>query len=245
MKVIKTWNMPGKLNMALDAILAEICKEPILRFYTWARPTLSLGKHQKRIDLDTEFMREKNIDCVVRPTGGRAVLHWDELTYALVLPIDHPIARSSILESYLKISDCIAKALYELGFKVHIEPVKRLKENSAACFATPSSYEITIDGKKIVGSAQRRNEKSILQHGSIVLRQHTEEYAKCLKVNQQDLENKLAGLLEYREISIEELTETLQKQFEITFGKAEVFIPDQKTIELALKREEEFAWLES
>ncbi len=243
MKVIKTWNFSGKLNMALDVVLAEQCKEPVLRFYTWARPTLSLGKHQKRIDLDTEFMKQKGIECVVRPTGGRAVLHWDELTYSLILPVDHPQAKSSVLESYLLISGCIARSLRSLGFRAQIEPVRKLKTNSAACFDTASSYEITIEGKKVVGSAQMRNEKSILQHGSIVFRQHTEEYAKCLKIDQNDLEGKLTGLLEYQQITVEELADNLQKEFETVFGKIETFTPNRAILELAMSRKEEFAWL--
>lgn len=245
MKVIKTWNFPGELNMALDVVLAEQCTEPILRFYTWARPTLSIGRHQRRINLNVQFMKEKNIDCVIRPTGGRAVLHWDELTYSVILPIDHPKARGGVLETYLVISECIAKALCALGFKACIEPVKRLKENSAACFNSPSSYEITIDGKKVVGSAQMRTKKGVLQHGSIVFKQHVEEYAGLLNIHQESLRDRMTGLLDYEEIKLEEVVEELECQFESVFGEVEPLTPNQQIIELALKRKEEFVWLEN
>lgn len=245
MKVMKTWNFPGALNMALDVVLMEQYAEPILRFYTWARPTLSIGRHQKRINMNQQFMKEKNIDCVIRPTGGRAVLHWDEITYSLILPIGHPKARNGVLESYLLISGCIVKALCALGFKAHIEPVKRLKENTAACFDSPSSYEITIDGKKIVGSAQMRNEKGVLQHGSIVLKDHAEEYAKLLNINPQTLKDRMAGLLDYKKIELQELVKELQHQFECVFGEAEPFTTNQQIMEIALKRKEEFTWLEN
>ncbi len=245
MKVIKTWNFPGALNMALDVILMKQCTEPILRFYTWARPTLSIGRHQKKINVNVQYMKEKNIDCVIRPTGGRAVLHWDELTYSLILPTDHPKARGSVLETYLAISECIARALCALGFKANIEPVKKLKESSTACFDSPSSYEITIDGKKIVGSAQMRNEKGVLQHGSILFKEHTEEYAKLLNINQENLRDRIAGLSKYEKIELEKVVESLQYQFETVFGKAEPFTPGQEIMETALKRKEEFLWLEN
>ncbi|MFN4190349.1 MAG: biotin/lipoate A/B protein ligase family protein [Pseudothermotoga sp.] len=245
MKFIKTWNFPGALNMALDVVLMEQCAEPILRFYTWARPTLSIGRHQKRINVNVQFMREKNIDCVIRPTGGRAVLHWDELTYSLILPIDHPKARGGVLETYLVISECIARALCALGFKAKIEPVKKFKESSTACFDSPSSYEITIDGKKIVGSAQMRNEKGVLQHGSILFKEHTEEYAKLLNIDQENLKDRMAGLSNYEKIRLEEVVESLQYQFETTFGEAEPFTLNQQIMETALKRKGEFLWLEN
>ena len=245
MKVIKTWNFPGKLNMALDMVLTEHCNEPILRFYTWARPTLSLGRHQKRVNLDTQFLRENNMDLVVRPTGGRAVLHWDELTYALILPIEDPKAKGGVLQTYLVISECIATALRKLGFDARIEPVKRLKAGTAACFDAPSSYEITIDGKKIVGSAQMRTQKSVLQHGSIVLKQHAREYAKILMMSENDLEGRLSGLCEYQAITLQELVEKLQNEFENVFGKSEPFTPTQEIMELAFQREEEFACREN
>lgn len=242
MKILRTWNFPGKLNMALDFVLSQICKEPILRFYTWARPTLSLGKHQRSVSLNTEFMKEKVIDCVVRPTGGRAVLHWDELTYSVAIPIDDPHAKEGVLKTYLMISECIKNTLCHFGYDAEIQPTKRSVSNTAACFDAPSSYEITVDGKKVVGSAQMRNERAVLQHGSIVLKQHVEEYANCLNLDIKNLRGKMAGLFEFHQISVEALADRLIEEFEKLFGKSEPLSVDKTLMKAAFEREDDFIW---
>ncbi|MEJ5229821.1 MAG: biotin/lipoate A/B protein ligase family protein [Pseudothermotoga sp.] len=239
-KVLRTWNFPGKLNMALDFVLSQFCKEPVLRFYTWARPTLSVGKHQRHVNLNTQFMKEKMIGCVVRPTGGRAVLHWDELTYSVVMPIDDPHAKEGVLKTYLVISECIKNALCHFGYNVQIQPTKRSTSNTAACFDAPSSYEITINGKKVVGSAQMRNERAVLQHGSIVLKEHVEEYAKCLNLEVEDLRERMAGLFEFHQISVEALAERLQEEFVKVFGEAEPLLVDEILVKAAIEREDDF-----
>ncbi|AEH51755.1 lipoate--protein ligase family protein [Pseudothermotoga thermarum] len=241
MKVLRTWGFDGKLNMALDVILLENSKEPVLRFYDWARPTLSLGRHQRKIQIDYEYLKRKKFDVIVRPTGGRAVLHWDELTYSVVIPSNHELFKVSVLESYLVISECISKALKSVGYNVEIEKAKNLS-NTPACFDSPSVYEIKIDGKKVVGSAQARTDKAILQHGSIVLKAHLKEYAKILSMKTEDLKDKMAGLYEYKYIEVEKLCEALEKEFEKLFGKTENFELSSKLFLEAWQRKDEFTW---
>jgi len=223
MLLLKTWNFPGKTNMALDVVLAETVKEPLLRLYTWARPTLSLGRHQKRVDLNLDYMRHVGIECVVRPTGGRAVLHWDELTYTVVVPTSHELAKKSLEQFHLSISESIAEALRNIGFSVSIEPRKKNFTKSPACFEIPSTYEISLNGKKVVGSAQMRTKDFVLEHGSILLESHTEEYARCLNLNPESLKDRLAGLREISDVSIETLAESLIESFSKVFGPIEHF----------------------
>ncbi len=244
MKILHTWGLDGKLNMALDVVLSENSKEPLLRFYDWARPTLSLGRHQRRIQIDYEYMRKRNFDVIVRPTGGRAVFHWDELTYSVIIPSNHELFKLTVLESYLVISECILKALRTLGYSVELEKVKNLS-NTPACFDSPSIYELTIDGKKVVGSAQVRSHKAILQHGSIVLKTHLKEYAKILNMEAENLKDKMAGLYEYKYTKVERLCESLEKEFEKVFGKVENFQLNTELFLKAWQRRDEFSWRES
>ncbi|MEN3008128.1 biotin/lipoate A/B protein ligase family protein [Pseudothermotoga sp.] len=240
MLLLKTWNFPGKTNMALDVVLAENVKEPLLRLYTWARPTLSLGRHQKRVSLNLNYMEQAGIECVMRPTGGRAVLHWDELTYTVVVPAPHEFMKKSLQQFHLMVSERIAEALKNLGFSVSIESRKKSLAESPACFEVTSTYELSLNGKKIVGSAQMRTKDFILEHGSILLRSHFEEYARCLNLKPEDLKDKFTGLQEISDVSFEKLVESLIESFSKVFGPVEHFKLNQALLDQVYKREGQF-----
>ncbi|MBI1258101.1 MAG: hypothetical protein GC204_11575 [Chloroflexi bacterium] len=165
----------GARNMALDeALLAAVSagdNPPTLRLYTWNPPCLSLGYGQRAREADMDRLAQRGWDIVRRPTGGRAILHTDELTYSLTLPIDHPLAQANLVDSYRQISAALLLALDQLGAQA--QAVRA--ETSAAptinpiCFETPSHYEITVQGRKLVGSAQVRRKQGILQHGTLPL----------------------------------------------------------------------------
>ena len=158
-RVIKNKTANGAMNMAIDEAIMTSYKEgkckPTLRFYTWKPSCLSIGYFQnlqKEVDLDK--CRELNIDVVRRPTGGRAVLHQNELTYSIILGEDNSLMDKSINESYKFISKGIAKGLEIAG--INIDELKKGERISrekllAACFNAHASYEITINNKKIVG----------------------------------------------------------------------------------------------
>lgn len=220
---MKTWNFPGKTNMAIDVVLAEIVDQPLLRLYTWARPTLSVGRHQKRIELNLDYMKRKGIDCVIRPTGGRAVLHWDELTYAFMVPASHVFAKKGLEEFHKTIGERIFLTLRRLDFPVEMSSVRRPSSRSSACFESASLYEITLNGKKLVGSAQMRTKDFVLEHGSILLRTHIEEYAHCLNLNPDSLKDKLIGLEEVKNITLETLADSLVESFAELFGPIQAF----------------------
>jgi lipoate-protein ligase A len=163
----------GAENMAIDeAILASISAgktAPTLRLYGWQPPCLSLGYGQHVRDVDLERLAVNGWELVRRPTGGKAILHVDELTYSVALPIHHPLARGGVIESYLRISEALAAGLRRLGVKPYAEQNANGGQMSVVCFETPSHYELMVNGKKLVGSAQARRKEGVLQHGSLPL----------------------------------------------------------------------------
>jgi lipoate-protein ligase A len=164
----------GAWNMGVDeAILASVGAgeaPPTLRLYGWTPPCLSLGYGQRARDADTARIAVNGWEIVRRPTGGRAILHTDELTYSLSLPPDHPLALEDVVESYRAISWGLIAALERLGAVVQAEKAdKASMQIGAVCFETPSHYEITVNGRKLVGSAQVRRTYGVLQHGTLPL----------------------------------------------------------------------------
>lgn len=164
----------GQRNMAVDdAILRSVgagVSLPTLRFYGWQPFCLSLGYGQRARDVDLERLDTCGWQLVRRPTGGRAILHGDELTYSLALPEDHPIAAGGIIESYQRISSALLAGLEQLGARVSAErKADDAPELGAVCFEVPSHYEITVGGRKLLGSAQMRRRSGMLQHGTLPL----------------------------------------------------------------------------
>ena len=165
----------GAWNMAVDEAIARIAARddapPTLRFYQWRPPTVSLGRHQPVEDIDQEELAKRGWGVVRRPTGGRAILHTDELTYSVAGPASHPILDAPVLDVYNRISEGLLLGLRRLGVDAVKAPASaRTNDDSAACFEVPSAYEISIRGKKIIGSAQRRASGFVLQHGALPLR---------------------------------------------------------------------------
>lgn len=166
----------GAWNMAVDeAILEAVCSGkvlPTLRLYAWQPVCLSLGYSQSFQDVDVERLQARGWGLVRRLTGGRAILHADELTYAIISPIENPLVAGSLLESYNRIARGLLKALKDLDLLVEINAhTPGLNSNAAGpvCFEMPSAYEITFQGKKVIGSAQARRKLGVLQHGSFPL----------------------------------------------------------------------------
>lgn len=166
-------------NMACDeAMLQGVIKgrcPPTLRFYQWNPAAISIGYFQKaKQELYLDRCRVNRIDVVRRLTGGRAVLHSAEVTYSVVIPETYSGISTSVTKAYLFFSRAIIAGLSGLGIGAVISPIKKgslggEQGRSAVCFDAPSSYEILIQGKKAVGSAQVRQQGAVLQHGSIVL----------------------------------------------------------------------------
>ena len=174
-RLLNTHAARGAWNMAADeAILEHIGRGeavPTLRLYAWDPPCLSLGQGQPFADVDTARLEERGWDVVRRPTGGRAILHTDEITYSIIAPADEPRVVGSILESYNRMSVALLEAVKALGLPVEIkEDTGPNRETpNPVCFEVPSAYEITVNGKKLIGSAQARRKEGVLQHGSLPL----------------------------------------------------------------------------
>ncbi|MFV1858162.1 MAG: biotin/lipoate A/B protein ligase family protein [Anaerolineales bacterium] len=166
----------GAANMALDeAILEAVLKlrvPPTLRFYAWDPPCLSLGYAQAVNDADRAAIEREGWELVRRPTGGKAILHTDEITYSISAPADHPLFANGVLPSYERISVALMAGLEEMGIEpeLHIADPPAPSNDDPVCFQNPGAFEITAEGKKLVGSAQLRRAGAVLQHGSLPMK---------------------------------------------------------------------------
>lgn len=198
-RVIRNKTYDGAMNMAIDEAITIAYNEgkvkPTLRFYTWEPACLTIGYFQKLEDeIDLKACQKLNVDCVRRITGGRAVLHEDELTYSVIVGEDNPLMDKSINLSYKFISEGLVKGLNLCNIHTdNLSKGERIgRENlSAACFNAHASYEITMNKKKIVGSAQSRKHGVILQHGSIVLDFDVDKLFELIKTESQDKKERL------------------------------------------------------
>jgi lipoate-protein ligase A len=173
-----------------DALIASVGRgtsAPTLRFYGWIPGCLSLGYGQPVSDADRLALEAHGWDLVRRPTGGRAILHIDELTYAIIAPRDHPVMKGGLLESYRRLSQGLITGLQSLGIDPDPPSPETHPErghDNPVCFEVPSAYEITSGGKKLLGSAQLRRKDGILQHGSLPL---TGDLSRiCLSLRYED-----------------------------------------------------------
>ncbi|MBN1543693.1 lipoate--protein ligase family protein [candidate division KSB1 bacterium] len=178
-RLIDSGSLGARQNMAMDEALARQASSPeakaVLRLYGWQPEAISLGHHQSLADIDLDRCRRDGVDVVMRPTGGRAVLHADELTYAVVIPRHSPFFDDSILVVYELISRSLLAAFHHLGISAEFERAGRTPKDfsrgelSSLCYASSVQYEIGCQGRKMVGSAQRRLNGVVLQHGSILI----------------------------------------------------------------------------
>ena len=222
--------LDGADNMAIDGeLLSQVENSPesctIVRFYQWRRPTVSLGRNQKvESAVDQDFCRHSGIDVVHRPTGGRAVLHDDELTYA-VASNDSKSFGDSIYANYKSVSEALCAGFNRLGIPAILAPETRKASTEDAgmdlpCFISPSRYELTVGGRKIVGSAQRRLRRGFLQHGSMPIACDREMLARATRMRDSALlYEEMAGLEEFLPArpSVKEMVDALVGGFESHF----------------------------
>lgn len=206
----QTWRLlvtdpaPGDWNMAIDEAIAESHRReqspPTLRLYAWTPACLSIGSFQSLEDeVDVERCRAIGIDLVRRPSGGRAVLHDAEWTYSVAMAEANPIAEGGIKESYRRISLGLVAALCRLGAPASLQPPRRKQAGeprTGACFDSPSDYEVLVDGRKLVGSAQFRRRGMVLQHGSILTGDTNGKLCSLLRLAEEERAALLADLQE-------------------------------------------------
>jgi len=198
--------------MALDEAILEAVGRgeslPTLRFYAWDPPCISLGVSQSFRDVDLERLRAERWNLVRRSTGGRAILHTDELTYAVIAPIDNPHVAGGVLESYRHLSAGLVAGLQQMDISVEIEPEKQLSEDergNPVCFQAPSAYEITVKQRKLLGSAQVRRRSGILQHGTLPLKGDITRICEVLQFDSEEDRTSAADALRNRAATVEEL----------------------------------------
>ena len=202
----------GAENMAIDeAIGRAVAKRlapPTLRFYAWHPACLSVGRHQSLMAVDTTYCAAAGYHVVRRPTGGRAILHTDELTYSIVAPPDHPLLAGLVLDSYLRLNHGLVDGLRRLGIAAEEAPGTNRAgpDVSAACFEVPSAYEIVANGRKLLGSAQARRTDYVLQHGSLPLVGDLTRVVDCLALPSEAERAELRRSLIAHAATVEALT---------------------------------------
>jgi lipoate-protein ligase A len=178
----------GAWNMAVDEAVLEgyadgpIPPPPTLRLYGWRPAALSLGRFQRAAGShDPVYLRENGIDLVRRPTGGAAVLHEHERTYAVVARLRSDPFPGGVTDTYRRVALALNAALRRIGLSAQVhEPVRLPERSRAACFDTTAAREIAVGGLKLVGSAQLRRRRAFLQHGSILLRADPRRLARAI-----------------------------------------------------------------
>jgi lipoate-protein ligase A len=213
--------------MALDEAIALSVRKheapPTLRFYGWDRPSLSLGCFQTSADLGLAYCSAHHIPVIRRPTGGRAILHGDELTYSFSTRIDQPPFASGLLDSYRSISIAFCHAFKKIGIPAAAKMTKepgRVLIRSPLCFASSSYGEILVDHRKLVGAAQKRWRDGLLQQGSIPYAYAGEKMRHIVAVNGSLPENDFWTALrdvmpDFAEMN---LKDAIIAAFEETFG---------------------------
>lgn len=232
--------LSGQANMDLDLKLFNDFEKgsisSALRIYSWKPNCVSLGYSQKvKKEVDLDRAKTLGWDVVKRPTGGGIVFHNEaEVTYSLVTSIDNPVLPKGLVPSYKKISDAVVYGLNQLGLHAQIRnPIPRLRSGqeseirnkskilnpkSQLCFSYPAEYEIVVDGRKIVGSAQKRGRKALLQQGSIFVRRTPHDAFSLLKRQYENVDAVSLEEILGRTPPHEELSIALINGFQETFG---------------------------
>lgn len=177
LRVIQDEAKPGAVNMAIDEAILEAVNEGLspatLRFYRWEEPTISLGYFQKYEELAEQEEAIRRMPVVRRQTGGGAILHDDELTYALILPIRGPKESVTSIEAmYQIVHDAYIRSLERLGVRADYrggEDRGNAQRGPFFCFARRHRLDLVVGKDKLLGSAQRRVKNAVLQHGSLIL----------------------------------------------------------------------------
>jgi len=195
LRIIDDTSHDAAFNMAEDLRLLDSCVEDeavVLRLYSWDPPAVSLGCMQKpEQTLDLESLRAAGFGWVVRPTGGRAILHHDDLTYCIVFPKRIAAMGSSVAESYAVISRCLQRGctLAGIATQAHdsvLDSREVRRKIKLPCFLAPNRDEIMAGGHKLAGSAQKRTARAVLQHGSVPLSGAFRELPEFMRISDSE-----------------------------------------------------------
>ncbi|MGG1515549.1 biotin/lipoate A/B protein ligase family protein [Paenibacillus oryzisoli] len=230
-RFIHTGDRSPAENMALDEAMLTAHSEglapPTVRFYGWNPPTLSIGYFQKAAEVDQEAVAGEGIGFVRRPTGGRAVLHDKELTYSIIVAEDYPGIPRQVTEAYRVLSEGLLRGFRALGLQAEMvqlaseeEKEKYASAGSAACFDSPSWYELVVEGRKVAGSAQVRQKGVVLQHGSILLDMDTDQLFRLLRFANEKVAERMKASFVKKAVAINDLLRAQAKP-EVTLRDVE------------------------
>jgi lipoyl(octanoyl) transferase len=208
----------SEFNMAADLLCMETCQHKsfiYLRLYQWKPPCITIGYMQKASEiLELQSLKRDGVAWIRRPTGGRAVLHDNDITYSCIFPNSIASMGKNVMETYEIISKCLMSGLENAGIKCNsIDSFDALRETrreiKLPCFLAPNRKEIMVNGKKLIGSAQKRIANAVLQHGSIPM---TDAYRKLPDYLQlSDEQRKIQKeLLKSKSICVKEIDPLLQ-----------------------------------
>lgn len=236
-------------NMAVDEAIARLVREggkpPALRLYEWKVPSVSIGYFQKIGSINISYCVEKNVPVVRRLTGGRAVLHYKELTYSFSAVTAQGVFSGSLKDSYKKINEALCLSVSMAGLLPETRLAKDRNNTTYAsknpfCFDSASYGEVILNNKKIIGSAQKRWKDGLLQQGSIPFSMDEEEMKNIFKIEcRYDLKTRMTGLREAApELTLNRFKEAVRAAFEEIFHIEFIHVPlSQEEIRLALELE--------
>ena len=236
LRIIRDQAHDAAFNMAADRFLMESAAQTcrvILRTYSWKAPAITLGCMQRaEMLLDAHAMNAGGVFSISRITGGRAVLHWNDLTYSCGFPVGMSEMGRSIAESYAVIGRCLSAGLLNAGIATETHDSwadnHDVRNQRLPCFCSSNRNELLVKGKKLVGSAQKRTRSSVLQHGSIPLDDHFCRLGEFMNASPAEKEE-VAELFKYKctwvraivpAIGPDYLAECIEKGFVETLGLA-------------------------
>ena len=209
MRLLLDGHLRAAENMARDeALLAEA--QPVVRLYGWRPAAVSLGRAQTEAEVDLDAARAWGLDVVRRATGGGAILHNEtEVTYGVVLPLDHPGLPRDISGSFSFLSAGVVEALRALGLPAEIESVPD-NTRETLCYVRKQGTNVMVNGRKISGGAQRRSDKAVLQHGTVIVERDEERMARLFRTPADEIRARVTSLEEEGvRVSREKLVEAL------------------------------------
>ncbi|KMQ51248.1 Lipoate-protein ligase A [Chitinispirillum alkaliphilum] len=217
LRIIRDFERSAAFNMAADNYLLNNCKDDetvFLRFYNWEKPSITVGCMQEPKDVLNFTMIEKDgVEWIRRPTGGRAVLHQEDLTYSCIFNKNLTQMGKSISQTYGIITNCLIEGLKTCSIPCDAhdsyDEYKELKrEIKLPCFLSPNRDEVMVNGRKLVGSAQKRNLSAVLQHGSVPLGSAYRNLPNYLLLDKKTRDVQIK-LLERKSICVNEINPTL------------------------------------
>ncbi|NIM59431.1 MAG: hypothetical protein GTO16_10890 [Candidatus Aminicenantes bacterium] len=247
MLIVDKKPLSGSLNMAVDDFLFQsLSDEPqtFLRFYRWERPTVSLGYSQNiRKVVDVDYCQSQGIDIVRRITGGKLVLHHKEVTYSLCSS-DKEAFTSTLADSYRLISQALMRGFEKMGLKSYLAdaPPETYVKGNLPCFSYPARNEIEVEGKKIVGSAQKRAGHKFIQHGSIPLEKDEGYLGPVSFLKKEESKGRMISLSQALgekasfDRTVERLASGISEFFKINF-KPKVFDAEEKEAIVKIQKE--------